>query len=54
MCDIAITTNKVDEKTVKDFLFTQACKFTEKQIALFVNMAVKSNLDPFKREIYDF
>lgn len=47
-----IPTSKVDEKTVMDFLFGSETKLTEPQKKLFISLAVKNQLDPFKREIY--
>ena len=42
----------VDKKVLEDFLFTSDTKLTDKQKALFVALAVRNQLDPFKREIY--
>ncbi|MCE5223780.1 phage recombination protein Bet [bacterium] len=47
-----ITLHQVDEKTVMDYLFSSGTKLTESQKRLFINLAIKNNLDPFKREIY--
>lgn len=43
---------KVDEKTIEDYLFTSDTKLNDKQKKLFLAMAVRNNLDPFKREVY--
>lgn len=43
---------KVDNKTIEDFLFTSGTKLDEKQEALFLQLALRNQLDPFKREIY--
>ena len=42
----------VDSETVKSFLFGSDTKLTEKEQTMFLNIAVKHQLDPFKREIY--
>ena len=42
----------VDEKTIRDFLFSSATKLNDKQQNMFLQMAIRHNLDPFKREIY--
>lgn len=42
----------VDEKMIRDFLFTSETKLTEKQQNMFMQVAIRHNLDPFKREIY--
>ncbi|HDY67621.1 MAG TPA: hypothetical protein ENH85_07510 [Candidatus Scalindua sp.] len=42
----------VDEKTIRDFLFTSNTKLNEKQQNMFMQIAIRHNLDPFKREIY--
>ena len=42
----------VDEKTIRDFLFTSGTKLNEKQQNMFLQIAIRHNLDPFKREIY--
>ncbi len=43
---------RVEEKTVRDFLFTSETKLTEKQQNMFLQIAVSNNLNPFNREIY--
>jgi phage recombination protein Bet len=43
---------KVDEKTIMDYLVGSETKLTESQKKLFISLAIKNNLDPFKREIY--
>lgn len=47
-----IVVSHVDEKTVMEFLFGSETKLTEPQKKLFIQLAVKNQLDPFKREIY--
>ena len=42
----------VTEQTVKDFLFGTGTKLTTEQQSMFMQMAVRNNLDPFKKEIY--
>src|SRR4030066_127007 len=42
----------VDSKTVKDFLFTSETKLSDKQQNMFMQLAIRNQLDPFKREIY--
>jgi phage recombination protein Bet len=42
----------IDSKTIKDFLFTSDTKLNEKQEALFLQLALRNQLDPFQREIY--
>jgi phage recombination protein Bet len=42
----------VDIKVVTDFLFSSGTKLTEQQKKLFVAIAIRSQLDPFKREIH--
>lgn len=43
---------KVDQQTVNDFLFASNITLNPQQKTLFTQMAIKNNLDPFKREIY--
>ncbi len=43
---------KIDGKVIEDFLFTTETKLTEQHKKLFLNLAVRNQLDPFKREIY--
>ncbi len=47
-----IKAKDVDEKMIKDFLFTSETKLTDKQQNMFLQIAIRHNLDPFKREIY--
>ena len=47
-----ITVQQVNQKTIEDFLFSSDTKLTEQQKSLFIQLAIKNNLDPFKREIY--
>jgi hypothetical protein len=42
----------IDSKTIEDFLFTSDTKLNEKQKTLFLQLAIRNQLDPFKREIY--
>lgn len=42
----------VDEKTIRDFLFTSETKLNNKQQNMFLQIAIRHNLDPFKREVY--
>ena len=42
----------VDEKTVRDFLFGTGTKLSTEQQNMFMQMAIRNNLDPFKKEIY--
>jgi phage recombination protein Bet len=42
----------VTEQTINEFLYGSETKLTEAQKRLFINLAIKNNLDPFKREIY--
>ena len=42
----------VDEKMIRDYLFTSDTKLTEKQQNMFMQIAIRHNLDPFNREIY--
>lgn len=42
----------VDVKTIQDFLFSTDTKLSEKQQKLFLQLAIRNQLDPFKREIY--
>lgn len=43
---------RVDKKMIADYLFTSETKLTEKQQMMFLEIALRNNLDPFKREIY--
>lgn len=42
----------IDDKTVEEFLFSSNTKLNPQQKQMFIKMAVRSCLDPFKREIY--
>ncbi len=42
----------VDKKMIQDFLFTSDTKLSDKQQEMFLQIAIRNNLDPFKREIY--
>ncbi len=42
----------VTTKTIKDFLFSSGTKLSEQQQAMFMQLATRNQLDPFKREIY--
>ena len=44
--------DKIDEKSVEEFLFSSGTKLSQQQKQLFIQMAVRCGLDPFKREIY--
>ncbi len=43
---------KIDSKVVEDFLFSTSTKLQDEHKKLFIALAVRNNLDPFKREIY--
>ena len=43
---------KIDSKTIESFLFTSETKLNEKQKTMFLQLALRNQLDPFKREIY--
>jgi phage recombination protein Bet len=43
---------KVDKETIQNYLFTSDTTLTEKQQEMFLQIASRNNLDPFKREIY--
>lgn len=42
----------IDSKTIENFLFTTETKLNDKQKAMFLQLALRNQLDPFKREIY--
>ncbi len=44
--------SRVSEKDIDDYLFGTETNLTEPQKTLFKNIAIMSNLNPFKREIY--
>jgi len=44
--------SRVDKKMIQDYLFTSDTKLSEKQQMMFLEIALRNNLDPFKREIY--
>jgi len=43
---------KIDEKIIKDYIFSKKADLTEEQQKLAIAIAVRNNLDPFKREIH--
>ncbi len=47
-----VLTPKVDRETIESFLFGSGNKLSEKEKEFFIQMALRNNLDPFKREIY--
>ncbi len=47
-----ISKSTIDEKMIKDFLFTSETKLSDKQQQMFMQIAIRHNLDPFKREVY--
>ena len=42
----------IDSKTIKDFLFSSQTKLSESQQNMFMQLAIRNQLDPFKRDIY--
>lgn len=52
--ELTVRTEKVliDLKTVQDFLFTSDTKLNDRQKSMFMQLAIRNQLDPFKREIY--
>ena len=42
----------IDSKTIQDFLFSTGTILNDKQKNMFMQLAVRNQLDPFKREIY--
>jgi len=42
----------IDSKTIQDFLFSADTTLNDKQKNMFMQLAVRNQLDPFKREIY--
>ena len=42
----------ITEQTVRDYLFSSGTKLTSAQQNMFLQLAVRCQLDPFKREIY--
>ena len=42
----------IDSKTIENFLFSSETKLNEKQKTMFLQLAIRNQLDPFKREIY--
>lgn len=52
MTNDLISKTTIDEKMIKDFLFTSDTKLTDKQQQMFMQIAIRHNLDPFKREVY--
>lgn len=49
---IELIESKVTEKTIKDYLFSSGTELSPQQQSLFLNLAMRLNLDPFKREIH--
>lgn len=50
--EVAIVEPKVTQKDLDDYLFGQGTKLTEQQKKMFYAVALRNNLDPFKREVY--
>jgi phage recombination protein Bet len=50
--EIEIKKAVIDSKTIENFLFTTETKLNDKQKAMFLQLALRNQLDPFKREIY--
>jgi len=42
----------IDSKTIQDFLFSTGTKLSDKQKNMFMQLAIRNQLDPFKREIH--
>lgn len=42
----------ITTQTIKDFLFSSGTKLSEQQQSMFMQLAMRNQLDPFKREIY--
>ena len=42
----------IDSKTIQDFLFSSETKLSEKQKNMFMQLSIRNQLDPFRREIY--
>lgn len=42
----------VTTQTIKDFLFSSGTKLSEQQQSMFMQLAMRNQLDPFRREIY--
>ena len=42
----------IDSKTIQDFVFSTGTTLNDKQKNMFMQLAVRNQLDPFKREIY--
>lgn len=42
----------VDSKTIQEFLFSTGTKLSEAQKHMFMQLAIRNQLDPFKREIH--
>lgn len=42
----------IDSKTIQDFLFTSETKLNDKQKSMFMQLAIRHQLDPFRREIF--
>ncbi len=43
---------RIDQKVLEDFLFSTETKLTEQHKKLFFALAIRNQLDPFRREIY--
>lgn len=43
---------RIDQKTIEDFIFGSGTVLTAPQKKLFITTALRSNLDPFKREVH--
>lgn len=42
----------IGTQTIKDYLFSSETKLSDKQQNMFMQLAIRNQLDPFKREIY--
>lgn len=49
---LPVKAGTIDEKTIKDFLFSSKTKLDDQQQTMFIRLAKEFNLNPFKREIY--
>lgn len=49
---LVVPKEKIDQKTVEEFLFSTGTKLDDQQKKLFFALSVRNQLDPFKREIY--
>lgn len=50
--ELALVQNSITEQVIKNYLFTSETRLSEKQQQMFMQMAIRHGLDPFKREIY--